>query len=163
MPTSTRAGVYLRFHDTLRQNCRCPTGGQGRPPLQNVVRFRRRCVQFCDSPCRVDAHIDPYKCFTSSHWCIRFCRCVLPGGQSRPPLQGAMQKQCREGQAPPGCCGELRDLRQIHNFVGNSLCQIAIMRHRQDRHVSFFRLREDGVPDLRLRDDVQHGADLVAN
>ena len=109
MPTSTRAGVYLRFHDTLRQNCGCPTGGQGRPPLQNVVRFRRRCVQFCDSPCRVDVGIDPYKCFTSSHWCIRFCRCVLPGGQSRPPLPGAMQKQKREGQAPPLRYDETRD------------------------------------------------------
>ena len=107
--------------------------------------------------------IDPYKCFTSSHWCIRFCRCVLPGGQGRPPLQGAMQKQNREGQAPPGCCDELRELRQIHNFVRDPLCQIAIMGHCQNRHISFFRLIQHRIPNLCLRDDVQHGADLVAN
>ena len=37
----------------------------------------------------VDAHIDPYKRCADSHWFIRFCRCVLPGGQGRPPLQYA--------------------------------------------------------------------------
>ena len=33
--------------------------------------------------------IDPYKHGTISHWYIRFCRCIPPGGQRRPPLQGA--------------------------------------------------------------------------
>ena len=36
------------FYDTLRQTRNCPTGGQRRPPLQGVVRFRRKCLQFCD-------------------------------------------------------------------------------------------------------------------
>ena len=47
MPTSTHT-THVRFYDTLRQICHCPTGGQRRPPLQNVVRFCRKCAQFCD-------------------------------------------------------------------------------------------------------------------
>ena len=50
-----------RFYDTLRQICHCPTGGQGRPPLQNVLRCRR--------------------------WCVQFCSCVLPGRCGHRPLQ----------------------------------------------------------------------------
>ena len=49
MPTSTRT-THARFYDMLRQICRCPTGGQGRPPLQDVVRGRRKCLQFCNCP-----------------------------------------------------------------------------------------------------------------
>ena len=54
VPRNQPAGVastrtpHVRFYDTLRQICHCPTGGQRRPPLQDVVRFRRKCVQFCD-------------------------------------------------------------------------------------------------------------------
>ncbi len=47
MPTSTRT-PHVRFYDTSRKNRNCQTGGQGRPPLQDVLRFRRKCVQFCD-------------------------------------------------------------------------------------------------------------------
>ena len=47
MPRSPRT-PQARFHETPRQICDCPTGGQGRPPLQDVLRFRRKCVQFCD-------------------------------------------------------------------------------------------------------------------
>ena len=65
--------------------CRCvPPGGQRRPPLQDVVRFRRWCVQFCD--------------------------CVLPGRARHRPLRtGCVFDVCctilrvhsaREGQCP---------------------------------------------------------------
>ena len=36
------------FLRTSRQTHNCPTGGQRCPPLQDVLRFRRWCVQFCD-------------------------------------------------------------------------------------------------------------------
>ena len=35
--------------------------------------------------------IGPYKHFTCSHWCIRICRCILSGGQGRPPLQDVLR------------------------------------------------------------------------
>ena len=52
---------HNRFYETLQQKRAYPTGGQRRPPLQNVSRFRRRCVQFCD--------------------------CILPGRCGHRPLQ----------------------------------------------------------------------------
>ena len=86
MPTSPRTR-HVRFYDILRQICRCPTGGQRRPPLQNVLRFRRTSCNFVIASCRVDVGIDPYKRITDSPGCIRVCRRVPPGGQRRPPLQ----------------------------------------------------------------------------
>ena len=46
IPRSPRTG-HVRFYETSRQIRNCPTGGQRRPPLQDVVRGRRKCVQFC--------------------------------------------------------------------------------------------------------------------
>ena len=31
--------------------------------------------------------IDPYKRGADSHWCVRVCGCIPPGGQRRPPLR----------------------------------------------------------------------------
>ena len=92
-----------------------PPGGQGRPPLRvraclhwcgqicsivppggveplpyaNLAVFAiyRKLCDFAGASWRVDVGIDPYKHFTVLHWCIRFCGCVLPGGQGRPPLR----------------------------------------------------------------------------
>ena len=36
------------FYEPKQQTRDCPTGGQGRPPLQDVMRGRRWRVQFCD-------------------------------------------------------------------------------------------------------------------
>ena len=70
MPRSPRT-PHERFYDTLRQTRDCPTGGQMRPPLQNVVRFRRKCVQFCIAFCRVDVGIDPYGHITLSPFAMQ--------------------------------------------------------------------------------------------
>ena len=40
---------------------------------------------------RVDVGIDSYKRIAYSHWRVRFCRCVPPGGQRRPPLQNVVR------------------------------------------------------------------------
>ena len=49
-PSPAACRAILRFYDTRWQICRCTTGGQRRPPLQNVFRFRRWRAQFCDYP-----------------------------------------------------------------------------------------------------------------
>ena len=41
-------GTCPHLDEMLRQKRSCPTGGQRRPPLQDVVRFRRWFVQFCN-------------------------------------------------------------------------------------------------------------------
>ena len=106
MPRSPRTR-HVRFYDILRQICRCPTGGQRRPPLQGCYEVAEHCailqLRTAGSMRRPRASfeaqpraarllapkmgIDPYKHFTVLHWCIRFCGCVLPGGQGRPPLR----------------------------------------------------------------------------
>ena len=75
---STRTG-HIQFHETLQQICHCPTGGQGRPPLQNLFRFCRWFVQFCD--CILPGGVEPLPYaaggnFTDSHWRGPICRCV---------------------------------------------------------------------------------------
>ncbi len=77
-------GRHSRFHETLRQTCDCPTGGQGRPPLQDIVRGRR--------------------------WRVQYCVCVPPGRARHRPLQRfcVVAVRCavlvvhpaREGQSP---------------------------------------------------------------
>ena len=44
-PSPAACRAILRFYDTRWQICRCTTGGQRRPPLQNVVRF---CPDACN-------------------------------------------------------------------------------------------------------------------
>ena len=60
-PSPTACREMLRFYVTLWEICHCSTGGQGRPPLQNVL----RC-------CR---------------WRVQFCNCVLPGRCGHRPLR----------------------------------------------------------------------------
>ena len=43
MPTSTRMG-HVRFYETLLQTRNCPTGGQGRPPLQGCYEVAGHCA-----------------------------------------------------------------------------------------------------------------------
>ena len=50
------------FAVAFHKNGRAPYGSMWASTPTNILRIRR--------------------------WCIRFCRCVLPGGQRRPPLQG---------------------------------------------------------------------------
>ncbi len=42
---------------------------------------------FVKTVVRVDVGIDPYKHCADSPGCVRFCGCILPGGQRRPPLR----------------------------------------------------------------------------
>ena len=58
-PSPTACREMLRFYVTLWEICHCSTGGQGRPPLQDVVQF-----------CR---------------WRARFCGRILPGGARPAP------------------------------------------------------------------------------
>ena len=86
-PSPAACRAILRFYDTRWQVCRCTTGGQRRPPLQNVVRFRPDACNFAIAYRRVDVGIDPYKRFTASRWCVCICGCMLLRGQRRPPLR----------------------------------------------------------------------------
>ena len=43
MPRSPRTR-HVRFYDILRQICRCPTGGQRRPPLQGCYEVAEHCA-----------------------------------------------------------------------------------------------------------------------
>ena len=58
-------GGHIRFYDTLRQICDCPSGGQGRPPLR-VHSFPHRCTQFCNC-------IPPYGTTSFSDFPNRHC------------------------------------------------------------------------------------------
>ena len=60
MPRSPRM-THVRFHEAHRQTRNCPTGGQRRPPLQDVLRFRRKCVQFCDCVLRGRGRTPPLR------------------------------------------------------------------------------------------------------
>ena len=91
MPRSPRT-MHIRFYDTLRQICHCPTGGQRRPPLQNVLRFRRTSCNFVIAFCRVDVGIDPYGDFALSPFVVQFCDCILRGRSRTPPLR--LDKKC---------------------------------------------------------------------
>ena len=133
MPTSTRAG-HVRFYDTLRQICHCPTGGQRRPPLQNIVRFRRWHVRFCGRVlpggveplpyanlvvfanhqnrailrvrrARVDVGIDPYERITLSPHIRRFCGCVLPGGAEPRPYGTTKRAAAQKQERFPSSAG----------------------------------------------------------
>ena len=85
MPRSPRAVGMTVFYDTLRQKRSCPTGGQGRPPLQDVLRLRRTSCNFAIAFCRVDVGIDPYGDFALLPFVVRFCGCNLRGrGLPRP-------------------------------------------------------------------------------
>ena len=92
-PPLRRIGKYCVFYDMRRQICRCPTGGQRRPPLQDVLRFRRRCVQFCDSPCRGERGIDPYGHFARSPHIVRICWCA-PRGRGRCAAKIGFTRRC---------------------------------------------------------------------
>ena len=60
-------------------------GGQGRPPLQDVLRLRRTSCNFAIAFCRVDVGIDPYGDFALLPFVVRFCGCNLRGrGSPRP-------------------------------------------------------------------------------
>ena len=86
MPTSTRTG-HDRFYDTPWQICDCPTGGQGRPPLQDVLRFRRTLCNFAIAHRRGERGIDPYGQIALSPFAVRFCGCTLHGRGRTPPLR----------------------------------------------------------------------------
>ena len=60
MPRSPRM-THVRFHEAHRQTRNCPTGGQRRPPLQDVLRFRRKYVQFCDCVLRGRGRTPPLR------------------------------------------------------------------------------------------------------
>ena len=58
MPRSPRTG-HDRFYDAPQQICHCPTGGQRRPPLQDVVRGRRILCDFVIAFCAGGASPSP--------------------------------------------------------------------------------------------------------
>ena len=79
--------THDRFCETLRQTRDFPTGGQGRPPLQDVLRFRRTLCNFAIAHRRVDVGIDPYGQIALSPFAVRFCGCTLHGRGRTPPLR----------------------------------------------------------------------------
>ena len=120
-----------RIARTIGENEKCPVGADASVrPLGNCG-FAATCRKNERAPCRsmrrpqasFEAQpraarllapkmgIDPYKRCADLHWCIRFCRCVLPGGQRRPPLRvRACSHRCTEiyyvvprgrGRTPP--------------------------------------------------------------
>ena len=81
---------YKRCTDSHRCACVCrciPLGGQGRPPLQGVLRFRRTLCNFAIAHRRVDVGIDPYGQIALSPFAVRFCGCTLHGRGRTPPLR----------------------------------------------------------------------------
>ena len=81
MPTSTRT-THARFHETHRQIRNCPTGGQSRPPLQNIVRFRRWRVRICDCILPGRCGHRPLRVRAIPHWCGQICN-VVPHDEIR--------------------------------------------------------------------------------
>ena len=79
--------THDRFCETLRQTRDCPTGGQGRPPLQDVLRFRRTLCNFAIAHRRGERGIDPYGQIALSPFAVRFCGCTLHGRGRTPPLR----------------------------------------------------------------------------
>ncbi len=70
-----------------RQNRTTPCRG-GRPcPPVGQLRVCRNVSSNRTCPVRGERGIDPYKRCADSHWCIRVCGSVPPGGQGRPPLR----------------------------------------------------------------------------
>ena len=59
-PSPAACRAILRFYDTRWQICRCTTGGQRRPPLQNVVRFRPDACNFAIA-CRREGQAHPLR------------------------------------------------------------------------------------------------------
>ena len=69
------------FAATFRNNGRASCGSMRRP--QASFEAQPRAARLLAPK----MGIDPYKHGTVSHWCIRICGCVPPGGQSHPPLR----------------------------------------------------------------------------
>ena len=82
--------THFRFYETLRQIRKCLTGGQRRPPLQDMVRVRR--------------------------WCVQVCHHVLPGRARHRPLRydelGEMVQK-REGAVAPSLSLRKAGLRRM--------------------------------------------------
>ena len=86
MPRSPRT-THTRFYDTLRQTRDFPTGGQGRPPLQDVLRFCRWGLQFCNCVLPGRAGHRPLRHIALSPHIVRFCGCILRGRGRASPLR----------------------------------------------------------------------------
>ena len=91
MPTSTQT-THVRFYDTLQQTHDCPTGGQRRPPLQDVLRF-----------CR---------------WGLQFCNCVLPGRAGIGPSGILRCRRTLYDFAAASCAGGVEPLS--YGSIGNT-------------------------------------------
>ena len=124
MPTSTHT-THVRFYDnTLRLICDCPTGGQRRPPLQNVVRFRRRYLQFCDCILPGRARHRPLRT-----GCVVGVRCAIlmvhrARAEQAPPLR---YDAPRRKKGPPRRGGSFSYLFQ-HSFAPAGILSSTMMR-----------------------------------
>ena len=95
------------FAATCRKNERAPCGSMRRP--QASFEAQPRAARLLAPK----MGIDPYKRCTDLHLYIRFCGCILPGGQGRPPLRvRACLHRCARicnilrrgrGRTPPLC------------------------------------------------------------
>ena len=84
------------FYDALRQIYKCPTGGQRRPPLQDVLRGRRWRVQFCD--CVLPGRCGHRPLQTD---CVVAIRCAyLPVHPARAGLAPALRRNVAASQKP---------------------------------------------------------------
>ena len=70
-----------KFAATFRKNGRAPCGSMRRP--QASFEAQPRAARLLAPK----MGIDPYKRVTDSHWCVRVCGYIPPGGQGRPPLR----------------------------------------------------------------------------
>ena len=68
----------------------CPTGGQGRPPLQDILRLRRKCVQFCNCTLPGRARHRPLRTYYVVAGNARKCACASCTGGVE-PLPYAME------------------------------------------------------------------------
>ena len=120
------AGCTTVFYETHRQIRNCPTGGQSRPPLQDVVRCRRALCNFAIAYRRVDVGIDPYRRIALSPFVVQICGCILRGrGKPLPYVTTKWDSLNRFDQTRRLCCNPLFPSRKPQ----------MLLRGRLDAHV----------------------------